>query len=138
MISKASRSRRSSGKRPGRGGWTISSGWSCEPMVIPKPGEGVVNEEYACRETCLTGSKSPRAWRDTSRSSGGGRHLGRYDFTWLRDNCFCSGCRHPANGHRLIESWKIPPDITPYALSVDEAGRFCIIFPNSTEAWQNE
>ena len=69
---------------------------------------------------------------------GGGRHVGRYDFTWLRDNCSCSGCRHPANGHRLIESWKIPPDITPSALSVDEAGRFCIIFPNSTEAWQNE
>jgi gamma-butyrobetaine dioxygenase len=48
-----------------------------------------------------------------------GRHAG-YPFIWLRDNCPCALCRHPANGQRLLDTLDIPDDIGARGLALRE------------------
>ena len=41
----------------------------------------------------------------------GDGHRGEFHGVWLRDNCPCPGCRHPATGQRLLETAGLPDDI---------------------------
>ncbi|KAJ7116357.1 Trimethyllysine dioxygenase [Mycena epipterygia] len=41
------------------------------------------------------------------------RTWSRFHNIWLRDHCRCSSCFHPITKQRLINTFEIPPDITP-------------------------
>jgi gamma-butyrobetaine dioxygenase len=38
-------------------------------------------------------------------------HRSAFHAVWLRDNCPCSACRHPATGQRLLETAMLPDDV---------------------------
>ena len=41
----------------------------------------------------------------------GNGHRSVFHGVWLRDNCPCAGCRHPATGQRLLETAALPDDV---------------------------
>src|SRR5262245_49987558 len=38
-------------------------------------------------------------------------HRSVFHGIWLRDNCPCAGCRHPATGQRIQETATLPDDV---------------------------
>ena len=59
-------------------------------------------------DVAIGGRAIALAWPDGRR--------GEFPFTWLRDNCPCALCRHPASGQRLLEPSAIPLDVHPAEL----------------------
>jgi gamma-butyrobetaine dioxygenase len=43
----------------------------------------------------------------------------QFHYVWLRDNCPCSGCRHPETLERVVVTSEIPEDIAPTSATVE-------------------
>jgi len=69
------------------------------------------------RDAAIGSGRVSVTWADGRRAD--------FPFIWLRDNCLCAECRHPANGQRYLDTLDLPEDIAPRRAAV-EAGKLAV------------
>ena len=47
----------------------------------------------------------------------------RFHTIWLRDHCLCRNCRDPITRQRLIDSTRIPPDLSIFSIGLEADGK---------------
>jgi hypothetical protein len=64
----------------------------------------------------IRGSEVELKWRDGAPGL-------KLPLLWLRDNCQCDESRHPQTRQRLVDTFRIPPDISASAIELEQDGR---------------
>lgn len=57
------------------------------------------------------------------------RAWSRFHYVWLRDCCLCPQCLHPNTQQRLLDTLKIPLDLSPATVELRE-GKLCVLWPD--------
>ena len=64
----------------------------------------------------IRGSEVELNWRDGAPGL-------KLPLLWLRDNCQCDESRHPQTRQRLVDTFRIPADITASSIALEQDGR---------------
>lgn len=55
--------------------------------------------------------------------------ISRFHYGWLRENCPCPACRHPASRERIVDPLSIATDIVPAIVDIDADGALTLRWP---------
>ncbi|MDJ0685298.1 MAG: TauD/TfdA family dioxygenase [Alphaproteobacteria bacterium] len=91
-----------------------------DPDMFCRPGDPTLSSVRADGDAALV------TWSD-------GR-TGRFHWVWLRDNCLCSECCHPAAWEKMHDITALDLDVRPAAFTLTEDGALRIVWPGLNQA----